>query len=190
MDSYKQFWFSKKIEELVILHDGFKAYGSLAGRDLDAIAIGVLSGLLLDYLQHRIEQVQSWSQELLKLGIPLLTPVGGHAIYVNAKEFLPHIIPTQFSGHALAVELYIQGGIRSCEIGSLMFGKNGKTSQKELLRLAIPRRVYGKEHIDYVVGIFEKITKIKHKIKGMRIIEDTGSLRHFTAPLDYVESSN
>lgn len=181
---------AKKIEELVILHEGFRTYGGLAGRDLDAIAMGVLSGLQLDYLQYRIQQVQSLGKELLKLGIPLLTPIGGHAIYVDAKEFLPHIISSQFPGHALAVELYIQGGIRSCEIGSLMFGKKGKTPQKELLRLAIPRRVYGKEHLDYVVSIFEKIAKIKHKIKGMKIIQDTGSLRHFTASLDYVESSN
>lgn len=181
---------AKKIEELVILHEGFRTYGGLAGRDLDAIAMGVLSGLQLDYLQYRIQQVQSLGKELLKLGIPLLTPIGGHAIYVDAKEFLPHIISSQFPGHALAVELYIQGGIRSCEIGSLMFGKKGKTPQKELLRLAIPRRVYGKEHLDYVVSIFEKIAKIKHKIKGMKIIQDTGSLRHFTASLDYIESSN
>lgn len=173
---------AEKIENLVILTEGFKTYGGLAGRDLEAIATGMISGLKFDYLEHRIGQVEKLGKLLQEAGVPIVNPTGGHAVYVNAKEFLSHIPPDQFPAAALAVAVYIEGGIRGSEVGSLMFGKN---AAKELLRLAIPRRVYGSEHIEYVASIFAKIVKRKNNIKGMKIIKEPQSLRHFSALLDY-----
>ena len=171
-----------KIENLLILTEGFKTYGGLAGRDLEAIATGMLSGMEFDYLDHRISQVKKLGDMLEDAGVPIISPTGGHAVYVNAKEFLPHIPRDQFPGVALAVEAYIEGGVRGSEIGSLMFGKN---AAKELLRLAIPRRVYGSEHIEYVASTFAKIKKRKNDIKGMKIVREPRCLRHFSALLDY-----
>lgn len=171
-----------KIENLLILTEGFKTYGGLAGRDLDAIATGMLSGMEFDYLDHRIGQVKRLGKMLEDVGVPIVSPTGGHAVYVNAKEFLPHIPRNQFPGVALAAEAYIEGGIRGSEIGSLMFGKNAK---KELLRLAIPRRVYGSEHMEHVASTFAKVLKRKDDIKGMKIIKEPQCLRHFSALLDY-----
>lgn len=171
-----------KIENLLILTEGFKTYGGLAGRDLEAIATGMLSGMEFDYLDHRISQVKKLGKMLEDAGVPIIGPTGGHAVYVNAKEFLPHIPRDQFPGVALAVEAYIEGGVRGAEIGSLMFGKN---AEKELLRLAIPRRVYGSEHIEHVASTFAKIKKRKNEIKGIKIVREPQCLRHFSALLDY-----
>lgn len=171
-----------KIENLLILTEGFKTYGGLAGRDLDAIATGIRSGMEYDYLEHRIGQVQTLGKQLTALGVPIIEPTGGHAVYINAKELIPHIPSNQFPGVALGVELYIEGGIRAAEIGSLMFGK---TASKELLRLAIPRRVYGREHIDHVAASFAKLIKNKDSIKGIKITKEPECLRHFSASLDY-----
>jgi tyrosine phenol-lyase len=173
---------AEKIENLVILTEGFKTYGGLAGRDLEAIATGMISGIEFDYLDHRVGQVKKLGKLLQEAGVPIINPTGGHAVYVNAKEFLPHIPNDQFPAAALAVAAYIEGGIRGSEVGSLMFGKN---ATKELLRLAIPRRVYGSEHIEYVASIFTKIVKHKENIKGMKIIKEPQRLRHFSALLGY-----
>ncbi|CAN0589806.1 unnamed protein product [Ectocarpus sp. 12 AP-2014] len=173
---------AEKIENLVILTEGFKTYGGLAGRDLEAIATGMISGIEFDYLDHRVGQVKKLGKLLQEAGVPIINPTGGHAVYVNAKEFLPHIPNDQFPAAALAVAAYIEGGIRGSEVGSLMFGKN---ATKELLRLAIPRRVYGSEHIEYVASIFAKIVKHKENIKGMKIIKEPQRLRHFSALLGY-----
>ena len=171
-----------KIENLLILTEGFKTYGGLAGRDLEAIATGMKEGLKLNYLQHGIGQVQRLGDQLTEIGVPIITPPGGHAVYIDAKNFLPHIPSSNFPAIALAVALYIEGGVRTAEIGSLMLGKH---AQKELLRLAIPRRFYSQEHIDYITTIFAQIIKNKDSIKGIKITEEPECLRHFSASLDY-----
>ena len=180
---------AKKAREAEILGEGFPTYGGLAGRDLEAIALGLNEALEEEYLQYRIKSVAYLGERLKKVGVPILEPPGGHAIYINAKKFLSHISPEKFPGQALACALYLEGGIRASEIGSLMFGKhkldNGKfiPANMELLRLAIPRRVYTQSHMDYVTEVFESLTKKKDKIQGLKLIEASETLSHFTAKL-------
>ncbi|GIV57865.1 MAG: tryptophanase [Rhodothermaceae bacterium] len=170
---------------LLILTEGFPTYGGLAGRDLEAIAIGLEEVVDEDYLQYRIASTQYLGRELDRLGIPLVQPVGGHAVYVDARRMLPHIPPLQYPGQALAVALYAVGGIRSCEIGSVMFGRRPDGSEQparmELVRLAIPRRVYTQSHIDYVIECFEEVHREKERLPGYRITWEPERLRHFTA---------
>ncbi len=165
---------------LLILTEGFPTYGGLAGRDLDAIATGLEEVLEPDYLHYRIESTGYLGRHIADDGVPIVEPPGGHAIYIDAGRMLPHIPPSQFPGQALAVELYRHAGIRSVEIGSLMFGA---AAQHELLRLAIPRRVYTQSHIDYVVEAILEVNARKSAICGLEIIEEPPSLRHFTARL-------
>ena len=166
---------------LLILTEGFPTYGGLAGRDLDAIAVGLEEVLDEDYLHYRIESTGYLGRHIADRGVPIVEPPGGHAIYIDAARMLPHIPAAQFPGQALAVELYRHAGIRSVEIGSLMFGE---AARHELLRLAIPRRVYTQSHIDYVVEIILQVFARRAQIKGMRLTYEAPFLRHFSAHLE------
>ena len=163
---------------LLILTEGFPTYGGLAGRDLDAIATGLEEALDEDYLRYRIISTGYLVRHIADRGVPIVEPPGGHAIYIDAARMLPHIPPHQFPGQALAVELYRGAGIRSVEIGSVMFGA---AARHELLRLAIPRRVYTQSHIDYVVEAILDLNARKQDIRGMEIVEEPLFLRHFSA---------
>lgn len=171
----------------LILREGFLTYGGLAGRDLDAIAVGLDEGLDERYLDYRLNQTAYLAQKLIDVGIPVIEPPGGHAVYVDAKTLFPHIPQSEFPAQALSVELYLEGGVRTVEIGSVMFAHPDPGSgtmiypQLELVRLAIPRRVYTQSHLDYVVKIFMDITKKKEEIKGLKITYAPELLRHFTA---------
>jgi tyrosine phenol-lyase len=166
--------------DLLILTEGFPTYGGLAGRDLEAIAVGLNEALAEDYLHYRIASTAFLGNRVAKEGVPIVQPPGGHAIYIDARAFLPHIPVSQFPGVALAVELYLEGGIRSVEIGSLMFGENARM---DLVRLAIPRRVYTQSHIEYVVEIILDVWRRREKIPGYELIHQAPFLRHFTARL-------
>jgi tyrosine phenol-lyase len=163
---------------LLILTEGFPTYGGLAGRDLDAIATGLEEVLDIDYLRYRITSTGYLGRHIADRGVPIVEPPGGHAIYIDAARMLPHIPRSQFPGQALAVELYRHAGIRSVEIGSVMFGESAR---HELLRLAIPRRVYTQSHIDYVVEAILEVNERKHAIRGLEIAEQPPFLRHFSA---------
>jgi tyrosine phenol-lyase len=163
---------------LLILTEGFPTYGGLAGRDLDAIATGLQEVLDPDYLRYRIVSTGYLGRHIADRGVPIVEPPGGHAIYIDAARMLPHIPREQFPGQALAVELYRHAGIRSVEIGSVMFGA---AARHELLRLAIPRRVYTQSHIDYVVEAILEVNERKQQIRGMEIVEQPPFLRHFSA---------
>lgn len=166
---------------LLILTEGFPTYGGLAGRDLDAIAVGLDEVLDPGYLNYRIASTGYLGRHIADHGVPIVEPPGGHAIYIDAARMLPHIPKSEFPGQALAVELYRHAGIRSVEIGSLMFGD---AAHHELLRLAIPRRVYTQSHIDYVVEAILEVNAKKEAIRGLRIVEAPPFLRHFTARLE------
>ncbi|AEN72847.1 Tryptophanase [Rhodothermus marinus SG0.5JP17-172] len=176
---------AQEARNLLILTEGFPTYGGLAGRDLEAIAVGLEEVIHEDYLQYRFASVQYLGRALERMGVPLMQPVGGHAVYVNAGKLLPHIPPLQYPGQALAVALYEIGGIRSCEIGSVMFGRQADGSEQpaplELVRLAIPRRVYTQSHFDYVIECFELLLQEKDRLPGYRIVWEPPRLRHFTA---------
>lgn len=171
---------------IAILKEGFLHYGGMSGRDMEALAVGIKEGIDYDYLRYRTWQVRFLAEELQKIGIPVVTPPGGHAVYVDAKKFLPHIPREQFPGHALACQLYIEGGIRGVEIGTLLAGRDPKTGENvdpglELLRLALPRRVYTLEHLYYIIEIFKELKKNKDKIKGLKFVYEPPTLRHFNA---------
>jgi tyrosine phenol-lyase len=168
-------------KDLLILTEGYPTYGGLAGRDLEAIAVGVQEALEEDYLRYRIASTAYLGNHIAEQGVPIVQPPGGHAIYLDARAFLPHIPETQFPGVALATELYLEGGIRSVEIGSLMFGA---AARMDLVRLAIPRRVYTQSHIDYVVEIILQVWQKRGSICGFKLIYEAPFLRHFTAKLE------
>jgi tryptophanase len=178
-----------RCRNLLIITEGFTTYGGLAGRDLEAITIGLKEVMDEHYMQYRIRSIEYLTNKLIAAGIPVMQPAGGHAVYIDAKEFLPHIPVEQYPGQALVGALYIEGGVRSVEVGSLMFGKydaNNKLipSQMELVRLAIPRRVYTQSHIDYVAEVIIEVFEKRNSIKGLKIIEEAPMLRHFTAKLN------
>tara|TARA_A100001388_G_scaffold250754_1_gene212228 strand:- start:382 stop:1752 length:1371 start_codon:yes stop_codon:yes gene_type:complete len=182
---------AEKNKNLLILTEGFPTYGGLAGRDLEAIAIGLNEAMDIDYLNYRVKSIEYLGNKLLDNNIPILQPTGGHAIYIDASLFLKHINKNRFPGQALACELFIAGGIRCSEIGSLMFGgidENGKEyfSDNELVRLAMPRRTYTQSHIDYVIEVIIDVYKRRKNIRGLKIIEQSKYLRHFTAKLKKV----
>jgi len=172
---------------LLILTEGFPTYGGLSGRDLDALAQGFRESVEEDYLRYRVRTIAYCGERFLKMGVPIIEPTGGHAIYIDAKAFLSHIPASQYPGQALVAELYIEGGIRSVEIGSVMFGKlDPKTKREipaemELVRLAFPRRVYTQSHADYIIEVMEKIVKNKKKLKGYKMTYQEPMMRHFTA---------
>jgi tryptophanase len=168
-------------KDLLILTEGYPTYGGLAGRDLEAIAVGVQEALEEDYLRYRIASTAYLGDHISSHGVPIVQPPGGHAIYLDARAFLPHIPADQFPGIALAAELYLEGGIRSVEIGSLMFAG---AAQMDLVRLAIPRRVYTQSHIDYVVEVILEVFQHRERIPGMRLTYEAPFLRHFTAHLE------
>jgi tyrosine phenol-lyase len=165
-------------KNLLILTEGFPTYGGLAGRDLEAIAVGLNEALDEDYLAYRIASTAYLGEHISREGVPIVQPPGGHAIYIDAREFLPQIPPGQFPGVALAAALYVEGGIRSVEIGTLMFGEH---ATMDLVRLAIPRRVYTQSHIDYVVEVILEVWRRRTQIGGFEIAYEAPFLRHFTA---------
>jgi len=173
-------------KELLILTEGFPTYGGLAGRDLEAMAIGLQEVLDEHYLEYRLVSVRYLGEHIAREGVPIVQPPGGHAIYIDAGLMLPHIPPLHYPGQSLVVELYREGGIRTSEIGSVMFGKRDpETGQelparKELVRLAIPRRVYTQSHIDYVVEAILNVFARREQLRGYRITWQTPFLRHFS----------
>lgn len=177
---------------LLVINEGFPTYGGLAGRDLEAIAIGLKEVMEEPYLHYRISSIEYLTKKLVTAGVPVMQPAGGHAVYLDAKEFMKHLPVEQYPGQALVCALYVEGGIRSCEIGSLMFGKydaQGRLvpAQLELVRLAIPRRVYTQSHIDYVAEVILEVFEKRGSYRGMKITEEAALLRHFTAKLEEVE---
>ena len=174
---------AQRIKNKLILIEGFPTYGGLAGRDLEAIARGLEEVVDESYLAYRVAQVKSLADELTACGVPILRPPGGHAVYLNAREFLPHVPAEQFPGQTLVVELYREGGVRAVEIGSLMFGENG-APQMELVRLAIPRRVYTSAHMNYVADVIRRVWARRDALRGLRITWAPPMLRHFTARLE------
>lgn len=173
---------------LLVITEGFPTYGGLAGRDLEAIAIGLNEVLDENYLQYRIRSIEYLTQKLIAAGVPVMQPAGGHAVYLDAKGFLPHIPVDRYPGQALVGALYVEGGIRGVEIGSLMFGKYDEARKLipaalELVRLAIPRRVYTQSHIDYVAEVIIEVFQKRESLKGMEIVEEAQLLRHFTVKM-------
>jgi len=170
-------------ENLLILTEGYPTYGGMAGRDLEAVAVGLEEALEEDYLKYRIASTGYLGRHISDAGVPIVQPPGGHAIYLDARAFLPHIPPASFPGVALGGALYLEGGIRSVEIGTLMFGPH---ATMDLVRLAIPRRVYTQSHIDYVVEVILEVWKRRDEIRGLRLTYEAPFLRHFTARLEPV----
>jgi tryptophanase len=175
----------------LILTEGFSTYGGLSGRDLAAIAVGLEEVVEEDYLRYRIASTDYVARHFSEAGVPIMKPAGGHAVYIDARQMLPHISPLQYPGQSLAVELYKQGGIRGCEIGTAMFGlrPDGKEepAHMDLVRLAIPRRMYTQAHMDYVVEVVTEVYENRENLRGMKFIRQPPALRHFTGRFDYVE---
>jgi tryptophanase len=184
----RDFDLAVRCRNLLIITEGFTTYGGLAGRDLEAIAIGLQEVMDEHYLQYRIRSIEYLTNKLIDAGVPVMQPAGGHAVYLDAKGFLPHIPVDQYPGQSLVCALYEEGGIRGVEIGSLMFGKYDESgqlvpAQMELVRLAIPRRVYTQSHIDYVSEVIIDVFNRRNELRGLIITEETPLLRHFTAKL-------
>jgi tryptophanase len=184
--SFKDGALAEACTNLLIITEGFSTYGGLAGRDMEAIATGLEEVFDPHYLQYRIKSTAFLGDALNKLGVPLMLPIGGHAVYIDAKKLYPHIPPVQYPGQALVCELFRIGGIRSVEIGSVMFGSYAedgslRPARMELVRLAIPRRVYTQSHIEYVAEAFEEVMRRRHQTKGLKIVKEPKFLRHFTA---------
>ena len=176
---------ARRCRELLILTEGFPTYGGLAGRDLEAIAQGLREVVEPDYLRYRITSTRYLGDKLLEAGVPIVKPTGGHAVYIDARALLAHLDPLQYPGQSLAVELYREGGVRGCEIGTVMFGRQPDGSEVpaalDLVRLAIPRRVYTQSHIDYVAEVVLRVAARATSLPGYRIVDEPPSLRHFTA---------
>jgi tryptophanase len=170
---------------LLILTEGFPTYGGLAGRDLDAIAQGLSEVVQEDYLRYRIRSTEYLGEALEKRRIPLVVPVGGHAVYLDARALAAHLTPLQYPGQAVAISLYRAGGVRSCEIGSVMFGRQPDGSERpapmDLVRLAIPRRTYTQSHLDFVIEVVERVASSASTLRPLRIVEQPAALRHFSA---------
>ncbi len=179
---------AEQCRNLLILTEGFPTYGGLAGRDLEAMAQGLKEVVDEDYLRYRIKSTEYLGNALVEAGIPCVMPFGGHAVYLDARALLPHIPPLQYPGQSLAVELYRAGGIRGCEIGTVMFGKRPDGTEVEgpmdLVRLAIPRRTYTQSHIDYVIEVAQDVAKRSASLRGYRIAKQPAQLRHFTATFE------
>ena len=173
----------------LILTEGFPTYGGLAGRDLDALAQGLIEITDENYLQYRARSIAYLGEKAISYGLPIVQPAGGHALYIDAKTFLPDIPPHQYPGQAVVCELYLLGGIRTAELGTFAFGVAGENGENdtpathELVRLAAPRRTYTQSHFDYVAEVLEKLVENKDKLKGYEITEQSRFLRHFTAKL-------
>jgi tryptophanase len=178
----------------LIMHEGFPTYGGLAGRDLDAMATGLMEGTEETYLSYRTSQVAWLYFSLKELGIPVFGPPGGHAVYVDAGQFLNHIPQPDLPAQSLAVELYLEGGVRALELGTVTLGFRIPNSDEwihppsELLRMAIPRRMYTQSHLQHVVDTFKVVSERKENLRGMRIVKQPLFLRHFTCEYDWVEN--
>lgn len=177
-----------RCRNLLILTEGFPTYGGLAGRDLEAIAQGLREVVDHDYLRYRIRSTAYLGDGLTASGIPIVRPVGGHAVYIDARSLLPHVPPLQYPGHSLAVALYEAGGIRSCEIGTVMFGRRPDGTEVpaalDLVRLAVPRRTYTQSHVDYVIEVAAEVAARSGELGGYRIVSEPPALRHFTATFE------
>ncbi|TAL69925.1 MAG: tryptophanase [Bacteroidetes bacterium] len=183
--------FAGKAKTLLIITEGFITYGGLARRDLEALAVGFEEVFDENYLRYRIEQVKYFGDRLIEQGVPILVPTGGHAVYLDAKRFASHIKPEFYPGQSITCEIFKVGGIRAVEIGSVMFGKKDEKGKHiappmELVRCAVPRRVYTNSHIDYTVEAITEVYNNRKKLKGMKIVWEPSFLRHFTAKFDYV----
>ena len=178
---------AEKARTRLIMTEGFPTYGGLNGRDMECMAVGLKEIVNEDYLQYRIRSIQYINEGLDALGVPVMKPAGGHAIFIDARKMLPHIQPLQYPGQSLAIELYIQGGIRTAEIGTFMFGRQPDGSEKpaamELVRLAMPRRVYTQAQADYIIEVFEELRNNISGVPGVKVTWEPKSLRHFTAKL-------
>ncbi len=176
---------AEQARNLLILTEGFPTYGGLAGRDLDSIAAGLWEVVDEDYLRYRMRSTEYLGEGVIAAGIPCVQPIGGHAVYLDAAALLPHVPPLQYPGQSLAAALYREGGIRGCEIGSVMFGMHPDGTETpapmELVRLAIPRRVYTQSHVDYVIEVARWVAERAGELRGFRIVEQPSALRHFTA---------
>ena len=176
---------AEECRNLLVLTEGFPTYGGMAGRDMDALAQGLREVVDEDYLRYRVRSTEYLGEALDARGIPVVLPVGGHAVYIDARALLPHIQPLEYPGQALAVALYLEGGIRGCEIGTVMFGRHPDGSEEaaamDLVRLAIPRRTYTQSHVDYVIEVCEHVAGRAEELRGLRIVEEPPALRHFTA---------
>ena len=173
---------------MLVLTEGFPTYGGLAGRDLEALAVGLREAVSHDYLRYRIRSTAYLAESLAECGIPVVQPPGGHAVYIDARAMLPHIPPLEYPGQSLTVELYEAGGIRACEIGTVMFGRQPDGSEvpaaMDLVRLAIPRRTYTQSHVDYVIEVCRHVAGIASTLGGYRITREQPALRHFTAEFE------
>ncbi|MBA4170833.1 MAG: tryptophanase, partial [Chloroflexi bacterium] len=176
---------AERCRNMLILTEGFPTYGGLAGRDLEAIAQGLREVVDEDYLRYRITSTGYLGEALDRAGVPVIQPIGGHAVYIDARQMLPQIAPLQYPGQSLAVALYREGGIRAVEIGTVMFGRHADGSESaapmDLVRLAIPRRTYTQSHVDYVVEVISWVAERWHELRGYRIVNEPPQLRHFTA---------
>ncbi|WP_335987673.1 tryptophanase [Glycomyces sp. MUSA5-2] len=176
---------AQECRNVLILTEGFPTYGGLAGRDLEALAQGLKEAVQHDYLRYRITSTAYLGDALQKAGIPVLKPTGGHAVYIDARALLPHVDPLHYPGQSVAVALYELGGVRTCEIGTVMFGRRPDGTERpaamDLVRLAVPRRTYTQSHIDYVIEVCERLAERAHRLPGYRISEEPKALRHFTA---------
>lgn len=182
----------ERLRARLILTEGFSTYGGLARRDLEAMALGFIEALDPNYLAYRVGQVRYMAERLSERGVPVVQPPGGHAVFLDARRFAPHLPQAQFPGQAVALQLYLEGGIRSCEIGSVMFARNDPTTGEtqypplELVRLAIPRRVYTQSHLDYVVEVISHVYRLRGSIRGVRMAFEPQVLRHFTARFEFI----
>ena len=184
---------AERCRSLLILTEGFPTYGGLAGRDLEAIAQGLRESVDHDYLRYRIRSTAYLGDGLIQAGIPVVRPIGGHAVYLDARALLPHVPPLHYPGQALAVALYELGGVRGCEIGTVMFGLRPDGSEQpapmDLVRLAIPRRTYTQSHVDYVIEVCGDVASRSDELKALRIVEQPSQLRHFTARFEPLAAS-
>ncbi|MGZ4390683.1 MAG: tryptophanase [Gaiellaceae bacterium] len=182
---------AERCRNLLVLTEGFPTYGGLAGRDLEAIAQGLKEAVDHDYLRYRIRSTEYLGDALLRAGVPVVRPTGGHAVYLDARELLPHIPPLEYPGQVLAVALYEAGGVRGCEIGTVMFGRRPDGTEEpaplDLVRLAIPRRTYTQSHIDYVAEVCANVAEHRTELRGLRLTYEPAALRHFTARFEYLD---
>jgi tryptophanase len=176
---------------MLVLTEGFPTYGGLAGRDLEALAVGLHEAVSHDYLRYRIRSTAYLADSLHASGIPVVQPPGGHAVYIDARAMLPHIPPLQYPGQSLAIALYLAGGVRGCEIGTVMFGRQPDGTEvaaaMDLVRLAIPRRTYTQSHIDYVIEVCQRVADTSSSLGGYRMTLEPPALRHFTAEFEPIQ---
>ncbi|HYV41608.1 MAG TPA: tryptophanase, partial [Thermoanaerobaculia bacterium] len=183
----------ERLKNKLILIEGFPTYGGLAGRDLEAVAIGLREVLEEDYLAFRVGQVTAFGEALASAGVPVVEPIGGHAVYIDGRAFAPHLPPERYPAESLTIALYLEGGIRAVEIGSVMFGRpdperpdHEALPDLDLVRLAVPRRVYTNTHLEYVARVVIELHRSPGKLRGVRIVHQAPVLRHFTARFELI----